>query len=584
MIVLFIPLICLTGFPARENITKKFLNIKYGIEAKIYPNDPVTAYNLGLMRREDNPEEARKLIKKAYLLNHNYAVSYYDLGKASLPKLKKIVIFSNSQNDYITQGMSFSVRDKLSLIKTLSPVSGELWNEINEQKNLEEACKTAAGLGGNYLLFLNNLYLKNNQWNLNYTLIEIIGKKVIASGILVSPSIVQIQINLVMEIAKTLTGNLTEMEEKILKKLPCNPRTFELYLEGKGHYYRYVEEDNRRAIELFQEAIRLEPDFAPAYAALADSLTQQYGLFNDRKEAVIKQSIEYAQKALSIDPSLAEAYKSLGLSFSYQGKKDEGIKEYKKALLLNENYTEVYINLAMIFLNERDLDKAFNMLQEAVKTNSSSSEAHKELAGYYLIKRNYEKAIKEYEIAIDTGFLNKHSLFQSYSNIALCYKLEGNREKAVLFLEKALSVNPDNGITYFELGEIFNITGEEEKAIRYYRDYLKVEPSGKFSIRARTTLKLLEGKKGKIEGLVIGQSGENISGLKIIYRKKSPLSEEFISITDKRGFYTITLPCGIYNYTEVRRDKKSILQKELHEVKVLPGQIKNLDLYLRDDI
>ncbi|MEQ8222908.1 MAG: tetratricopeptide repeat protein [Candidatus Eremiobacterota bacterium] len=574
IIILFIP-VCLTGFTG-----EKVTYLKYSLEAKIYPNDPETAYNLGLITRKENPGEAKKLIEKAYLLDHNYAVSYYDFGKTSIPELKKIVILSNCHNDYITQGMSFSVRDKLSLIKTLSPVSGDLWNEINNQKNMEEACKTAARLGGKYLLFLNNLYLKNNQWNLDYSLIEIVGKKVIASGILVSPSIVQLQINLILEIARTINGNVTEMEEKILKKPPCNPETFELYLEGKGHYYRYLEEDNRKAIKLFQKAIKLEPDFAPAYAALADSLTQQYGLFNERKEQLIKNAIEYAKKALSIDPSLAEGYKSLGLSFSYLGRKDEGIKEYEKALLLNENYTEVYINLAMVFLNERDFDKAFYMLQKAVKTNSFSSEAHKELANYYLIKRNYKKAIKEYETAIDAGFLNRHSLFQSYSNMALCYKLEGEHEKAILFLEKALSVNPDKGITCFELAEIFNITGKEEKAIKYYRDYLKVEPAGKFNIRVKTILKLLEDKKGKIEGLVTGIGGESPAGMKVIYRKKSPLSEEFISITDKRGFYTITIPAGSYNCSEIRINKKSIPLKKVYEVKVIPGHVQNMDLYI----
>jgi len=574
MIFLFIPLTFLTFSGDKINY------IKYRVEARIYPNDPEIAYNLGLITRNVNPGEAKKIMEKAYILNRNYAVSYYNFGTTSIPGLKKIVIVSNCQNDYITQGMSFSVRDKLALIKTLSPVSGDLWDEINNQKNLEEAYKTAVKLGGNYLLFLNNLYLNNNQWNLNYTLIEILGKKVIAGGSLIAPTIVQLQINLLLEIAKPLTGKLTEMEENILKKSPCNPETFELYLEGKGHYYRYVEEDNLKAIDLFRKAIKLEPDFAPAYAALADSLTQQYGLFNDRKEHLIKASIEYANKALSIDPSLAEAYKSLGLSFSYLGKKEEGIKKYEKALMLNENYTEVYINLAMMYLNERNFDRAFNMLQKAVKTNSFSSEAHKELANYYLIKRNYTKAIKEYETAINEGFINKHSLFQSYSNIALCFKLEGEPEQAIFYLEKALSVNPDRGITYFELGEIFNNKGNEEKALKYYRDYLKIEPSGKFSIRVKTILKLLEDKKGKIEGLVTGIGGESPAGMKVIYRKKSPLSEEFISITDKRGFYTITLPAGSYNCSEIRINKKSIPLKKVYEVKVIPGHVKNMDLYI----
>ncbi|MEQ8169344.1 MAG: tetratricopeptide repeat protein [Candidatus Eremiobacterota bacterium] len=574
MIILFIPVV-LTVFTG-----EKATYVKYSIEAKIYPADPVAVYNLGLMTRAKNPQEARKLIERAYLLDHNYAVSYYDFGKNSIPELQKIVILSNCHNDYITRGMSFSVKDKLSLVKTLSPVSGDLWDEINNRKNLEHACKTAARLGGKYLLFLNNLYLNNNQWNLDYSLIEIVGEKVIASGILVSPSIVQLQINLVVEVARTITGNLTEMEEKILKKPPCNPETFKLYLEGKGHYYRYVEENNRTAIKLFKKAITLDPDFAPAYAALADSLTQQYGLFNDRKEHLIKEAIEYANKALSIDPSLAEGYKSLGLSFSYLGKRDEGIKEYEKALLLNENYTEVYINLAMVFLNEKNFDKAFTMLQKAIKTNSFSSEAHKELASYYLIKRNYKKAIKEYETAIEAGFLNRHSLFQSYSNIALCYKLQGEHEKAIIFLEKALSVNSEKGITCFELGEIFNSSGKEEKAIKYYRDYLKLEPAGKFSSRVKTILKLLENKKGKIEGLVTNRSGENPAGLKVIYRKKPSVEEEFVSVTDKRGFYTITLPAGNYVCSEIRKNKKSINLKKIYEVKVMPGHIQNMDLYI----
>jgi len=267
------------------------LSYKYRLQSILSPENPVPYYNLGLlMREEDNITESRELIEKASLLNKNYSLSFYNFGDNYLPDLKRVVIFSDISSDEnkMLYGFASVTGDRLASVKSLSPGAIETWKGVAGEKRLEEAVKSAEGLGGDYLLFLESLTWEENMYALTYSLINIFEKRILSESTVRASDLFGLQTKLVLEVAKNLTGNLTEMEERILYKRDFkNEEAFRFYLEGKTCYYRYTEEDNRRAIELFKKSIELEPEGALSYAALSDALTQEYGLFSHKEPAPI---------------------------------------------------------------------------------------------------------------------------------------------------------------------------------------------------------------------------------------------------------------------------------------------------------
>jgi len=581
LIVIFSFLLFLPG-----PIHRSFLAYKYGIESTLSSQNPGPLYNMGLLKRDEGKIfESRDLLQKAYLLNNNYSVSYYDFGEGYYGKLKKIVIFSGEDdNEDMLYGISSSAGSKLSLVRTLSPGAVETFRDIKKEDIFEDACRAAGRLGGDYLLFMDGLSSCDDEWSLEYTLVKLSGHKIISKALLTAPSLAGLEFKLVYEVAKILCGNLTEMEEDIIKKYSfTSEKAFELYLEGKGHYYRYTEEDNERAIELFRQAIELEPESPLIYSALADALIQEYGLFSDNDPDLLNQSRDYANKALAGDPLLAEGHKSLGLIFIYEGKKEEAIGEYKKALEINENYTEAYINLGMLYLNEKELDKASEMFKQALYTNESSPEAHKELANSYFLKEDFNKAIDSYRQALHIGFLNAHSLFQTYNNLSLCYRYRGMYKEALKNMKEALTLKPNYGPLYFEIAEAFRLNGDKKEALENYRLYLEYEPEGKYRERTEITIKLMEENKGRVDGLVVSHKGEPLSALKVIFKKNSSSFGSYEGPVDERGFYSLTLPEGNYKYVEVRSEEKVFPVKSMPELDIRGGCLESFDIYLNNN-
>lgn len=147
------------------------------------------------------------------------------------------------------------------------------------------------------------------------------------------------------EIARSIAGRLRitlegVANEGVMKAGTKNVEAYQLYLKGRALIYR-----RGRALRLagdcFEQAVKLDPDYALAWAGVADAYTTlgYYGLA--RPEASMPKALEAARRAVALDPSLAEAHNALAMA-SLAGAWDtaEAEKEFLKALELNPRYTQ----------------------------------------------------------------------------------------------------------------------------------------------------------------------------------------------------------------------------------------------------
>src|SRR4029450_3762167 len=145
-------------------------------------------------------------------------------------------------------------------------------------------------------------------------------------------------------IAEILRAKLTSSEKTAIGKRPTeNAEAYELYLKGRFFWNKRTGADLRTAIEDFNQALGKDPNYALAYAGLADSygLLRAYGAASPADS--FPQAKAAAKKALEFDDTLAEAHTSLALVLSqYDFDFEQSLKEYERAIQLNPNYATAH--------------------------------------------------------------------------------------------------------------------------------------------------------------------------------------------------------------------------------------------------
>ncbi len=122
----------------------------------------------------------------------------------------------------------------------------------------------------------------------------------------------ELQEEIAKSIAVALKVRLSPKEEKQLGlKYKGNLEAYEYYLKGRNHYSKYTKADMLAAMQMFKKALKIDPNYALAYAGLGDCYFQMIDKNFDLDKSWLAKSEEASRKALSIDPLCAEAYKSL---------------------------------------------------------------------------------------------------------------------------------------------------------------------------------------------------------------------------------------------------------------------------------
>jgi TolB-like protein/Flp pilus assembly protein TadD len=166
-------------------------------------------------------------------------------------------------------------------------------------------------------------------------------------------------------------------EARLVSHRPVNPEAYVLYLQGKVLRNKDTDADNRAAIEVLKRAVAIEPNFAPAYAALGHAYADR--LFGWEPKDEWKDKAEAAvEKALSLDPNLAEAHVSRAvlLFTSAQGwQYEKAIQECRRGLALDPNLAEGHLTLGELFDHIGLLDEGLQELQTAMAIDPALADA-----------------------------------------------------------------------------------------------------------------------------------------------------------------------------------------------------------------
>jgi len=159
----------------------------------------------------------------------------------------------------------------------------------------------------------------------------------------------------------------------------------------------------RKSVEYYQAAIAQDPNFALAYAGMADSYVLYPGLEGSKPADAFPKAEAAAKKALELDESLAEAHTALSyVLFNYDWKFDESEQEINRAIALNPNYSTAYHwygNANLLALGH--FDESIDAMKKASELDPLSLIISADLATSYCYGLRLDEAIAQYNRTLE---------------------------------------------------------------------------------------------------------------------------------------------------------------------------------------
>lgn len=186
-----------------------------------------------------------------------------------------------------------------------------------------------------------------------------------------------------------------EEGSRLARLLPNSLEAYDKLLKGQQHVFRYTRDDMRQAREFYENAANLDPRYARALAAIAQTLNFEW-LFSwaDNSESTLDYALSIAHEAVTLDQGDSRGYAGVGFVSLYQKKHDASIKAYQRALLLNPNDADVIAELADTYAHSGRSEEAVTLLTRAMHLNPFYPDEYLwNLGGAYYTLKQYEKAI-----------------------------------------------------------------------------------------------------------------------------------------------------------------------------------------------
>jgi serine/threonine protein kinase/Tfp pilus assembly protein PilF len=421
---------------------------------------------------------------------------------------------SDPDNEHFTDGITEEIRLRLSIIRNFKVLSRTSVEQYKEEKinirEIAENLKASAVLEGSVrrsedrVRIVTQLFETENEerlWGETYD-------QNIAD-------IFDIQIDIADKIAKALKATLTLSEQERIKRISTTePTAYDYYLKGREYYFDFSVQSNKYAIQLFNKALEIDSNYAPAYAGLSESIRES-AYYKRDAHSCYDSAKTMIDKALSLDPNCSEAYCALGnlyIQFGYNGASTtKAHQALCKAIEFNpSNYRAFYL-MGVLNTYTREYDEAWVYFKKAMEFHPDSKYIYSALSKFYFAVDDFNSAERFLNKALELepdyvpvihslGMLNFRQkrytqAIQYYDTIlkidptyqwsyywaALACKNLGKFENAIAAVEKAIQIAPAHRWHYLILGTIYVEQGKYDDAISIYEKTKSIFPNCLFT-------------------------------------------------------------------------------------------------------
>ncbi len=270
-----------------------------------------------------------------------------------------------------------------------------------------------------------------------------------------------IQTDVALQIAGALQARLSPEERGRVERRPTeNLEAYNAYLQGRFFWNKRTPEGLHAAIDYFEQALEIDPDYALAWVGLADSYTIMAAWGYLSPQETHDKAKSAALKALEIDETLGEAHVALAqILESYEWDMEAAQAQYLRGLALSPGYATGHHWYANQLAYLGRYDEAIPEIEQALALDPLSLIINQTLGSILRMDGQHERAIAQLEKAqqLDPSF------FASYQEIGFAYEDMGAFEDAVSAFQRALELS-DKKIGIGELGHIYGAMGRTVEA------------------------------------------------------------------------------------------------------------------------
>ncbi|RMG55013.1 MAG: hypothetical protein D6723_03670 [Acidobacteria bacterium] len=242
-----------------------------------------------------------------------------------------------------------------------------------------------------------------------------------------------------------------------------NPAAYEAYLKGRYYLNKRTDEGFRKGIEYFQRAIAREPNYALAYAGLADcyNLLNNYDVMLPRVAAPRAKAA--ARRALDIDDTLADAYASLGFTHTfYDWEWENAERAFRRAIALNPSCAPAHHWYGLYLAAKGRFEEAREELHQARELDPLSLIINANIGWVLYFERRYDQAIEACQktLEMDAHFLSARI------KLAWAYEQKGMSREAIAEFRQVLAHDETDPSFWALLGHAYAVAGRKTEAIQ----------------------------------------------------------------------------------------------------------------------
>src|SRR5437868_3742328 len=446
------------------------------------------------------------------------------LGETSLPKKSIAVLpFDNlsgdPQNAYFSEGVQDEILTRLAKIAELKVISRTSTQRFKSAPN--DLRQIAQQLGVANILE-GSVQKANDQVRVNVQLINALTDAHLWADTYDRKltDIFAVETEIAKTVADMLQAKLTGSEQHVIAARPtANSEAHQLYLKGRFFWNKRTGNDLKKSIDYFEQAIAADPNYALAYAGVADGYVWLPGYTAGTPRDSYPKAKAAANKALELDDTLAEARTSLAIAiWLYDFDSSQANREFQRAIELNPNYAiahQQYGNITLSALGR--FEDAIAEGKRAVELDPLSLVINTDLGSNYNYARRYDEAIAQLRktLEMDAGFYIAHVV------LGQALDAKGARDAAIVEYQKARALNDDPSVLGV-LGRAYVLSGNKMEAEKIL-DQLK-ELSKQRYVAAYSFALVYLGLGDKEEALRwLEQSYQDRAGSDIGYIRVDPL-------------------------------------------------------------
>ena len=422
-------------------------------------------------------------------LSNSIAVLYFD------------DMSSGNDTQWFCDGITDEICTDLSKLKNLKVISR---TSVKRYKNSDKAIpKIAKELGVSYILE-GSVKKHGEMFRISVKLInsydETVWSKEYDEKI---ENVLKTQKEVSNEIVNQLHIVISPEEENFLRKSPTdNLEAYKYYIKARNFAEKRTKEYFDLSISHYQKAIDLDPDFANAYAEMAQTYLNSHWVDQTNWDQNKNKASILIEQALKLDPNCAKAYAAKAKLNLHYNKQEEIIDNFERALKLNPNDPLIHRDIAFYYSRSiaSDLNKSLHHINKAIELDPFSPRINQRKI-YILL--NYNRLIEAEEFYRNNITLFSEEIKINIQNyfIRTEARITGLEKRDMMesinFLHQKIQEDPQNSNIYSFLGDIYNdVLNDNLNYIKYTKKAYAMD-SLLWQYAVDYALALVEGKKFK---------------------------------------------------------------------------------------